>query len=104
MAAHLVQVHQQFEGNDDVVFIGLTDEEESELSDVRQFLRETGIHWLNGYGARETLGQFGHAFYPQRWIIGRDGRIAWNENSEDELEEAIEKALAAEESKIAVAQ
>ena len=79
-----------------MIFIGLTNEGAAKLPDIEGFLTGTGVTWLNGYGAAETLRQFGHAYNPQMWIIGRDGRIAWNENSAVSLEEGIEQALAVE--------
>lgn len=79
-----------------MVFVGLTDETASELPEVQRFIDDTGITWLNGYGAGETLEEFGHAYNPQRWLIGRDRRIAWNESSSESLEEAIEAALGEE--------
>ena len=90
-----MQVHKQFQ-DDDVVFIGLTDEEAIDLPDIKKFLADTGVTWLNGYGAGETLEQFGHNYNPQLWVIGRDGHIAWNEESNATLEEGIATALAAE--------
>ena len=77
-----------------MIFIGLTNESADYLSDIKEFLSDAGVTWLNGYGAGETLGQFGHAYNPQMWVIGRDGRIAWNGNSGVSLEKGIEDALA----------
>ncbi len=79
-----------------MIFIGLTNEGAADLPDIEEFLSDTGVTWLNGYGVDETLQKFGHSYYPQMWIIGRDGRIAWNENSGVSLEEGIEEALAVE--------
>ena len=79
-----------------MIFIGLTNEGAADLPDIEEFLTDTGVTWLNGYGAGETLEQFGHAYNPQMWVIGRDGRIAWNQKSSVSLEEAIETALAVE--------
>ncbi len=79
-----------------MIFIGLTDQGAADLPDIEKFLSDTGVTWRNGYGAGETLQKFGHAYYPQMWVIGRDGRIAWNRNSGVSLEEGIEMALTAE--------
>ena len=79
-----------------MIFIGLTNEGAADLPDIEQFLTDTGVTWLNGYGAVETLEKFGRAYYPQMWVIGRDGRIAWNRNSGVSLEKGIEEALAVE--------
>jgi len=74
----------------------MTNEGSADLSDIEEFLSDTGVTWLNGYGAGETLKKLGHAYNPQMWIIGRDGLIAWNQNSDVSLEDGIEKALAVE--------
>jgi len=79
------------------VFIGLTSEDASALSDVKKFLRETGITWPNGYGAEKTIQGFKVSFIPAKWVIGRDGKVVWNQGSEGEFSDGIEKALAAPE-------
>ena len=86
-------MHKQFRDKD-VIFIGLTDQQAADLHKIEAFLSDTGVTWLNGYSAGETLKKFGHAYYPQVWVIGRDGRIAWNENFGVSLEDGIEQALA----------
>ncbi|TXT37509.1 MAG: redoxin, partial [Planctomycetota bacterium] len=49
-APHLVTVHKKF-AKQSVTFIGLTTDGEEELDKVHQFLKKTGITWLNGWGA-----------------------------------------------------
>lgn len=78
----------------DVVFIGLTSEGASSLSGIRKFLSETGVPWVNGYGARDTLAAFQNSYIPQMWVIGPDGRVVWNRASSGDLEDGIEQALA----------
>ncbi len=95
-APHLVEVSKKF-SDQDVVFIGLTSEDEESLPEIRQFIEETGIPWVNGYGpqAVETLGRLEAYAIPAVWVIGRDGVIVWNRDSRESLEDAIEAALAA---------
>jgi len=90
-----VQVYQEFR-DQDVTFIGLTDEAGGDLPRVKQFVERTGIPWVNGYGAVETLRQFGVAeSRPGVWVIGADGKISWNYGTPGELRDAIERAVKA---------
>lgn len=77
-----------------VVFIGLTGEGESSLSGIRQFVEGTGVPWVNGYGANETLTAFKNTYTPQTWVLGPDGRVAWNQASKGDVQDGIERALA----------
>ena len=76
-----------------VVFIGLTDIGEDKLPESRAFLENTGVTWLNGYGAVDTLIAFEFVGYPSMWVIGADGKIVWNIDSPGTLEDGIEEAL-----------
>jgi thiol-disulfide isomerase/thioredoxin len=93
-APHLIELYHKFRGRG-VVFIGLTREEEDVLPAIRDFLNDTGIPWRNGYGAAATLDQFRDIYIPTLWVIGVDGKVAWNLDSAQPLDEAIEAALAA---------
>jgi len=81
-----------------VEFIGLTSEDEDEVDNVRAFLQSHEISWPNGYGSWNTLKEFEVRYIPQVWVIGRDGVIVWNKDSEPEesMEDALDRALAAE--------
>ena len=79
----------------DIIFLGLTFEDESLLPYIERFLEQTGITWLNGYGAAATLERFKVKLFPALYVIGTDGRIAWAGNDPTKgLEESIEQALA----------
>ncbi len=93
-APELVRTYNKFHDRE-VVFIGLTDEGAHDLPRIRQFLEETGITWLNGYGARDTLMDLEAHAIPAMWVLDKNGTIVWNPDSPGTLEEAIEKALAA---------
>jgi len=92
-AHELVTLYERF--RDRVTFIGLTPDGPDDLPSVRRFLKDTGITWPNGYGAAETLDKLmtDGGIFPSAWVIGADGKVAWNEDSPAELAEAIEGAL-----------
>ncbi len=56
-APELVKLHAKY-APQGVEFVGLTFEPTQRLPEVKEFLRRTGITWLNGYGAAETLDRF----------------------------------------------
>ena len=84
-APELVELHRKY-GTQGVVFVGLTSETDEVLPDLIGYLRDTKITWPNGFGAEETLTQFGAEAIPMAWVIGRDGKVAWNMNSRPSLE------------------
>ncbi|WP_417386892.1 TlpA family protein disulfide reductase [Gimesia sp.] len=93
-APHMVEVYNKFK-DQNVAFIGLTSDSEELLPEIKEWLSDTGITWPNGYGADESLFAFKAEFIPQVWVIGTDGKIAWNEDSRsnESLEEGIQRAL-----------
>ncbi len=93
-APHMVEVYEKFK-DDQVAFIGLTSDNEELLPEIKEWLSATGITWPNGYGAYDSLTAFKAEFIPQVWVIGTDGKIAWNEDSRsaESLEEGIQRAL-----------
>jgi thiol-disulfide isomerase/thioredoxin len=93
MAPEMAATHNRFK-DQGVVFIGLTDEGEESLPAINAFLSETGITYLNGYGAGETLTALGVVAIPVAWVIDRNGTIVWNSDAPGTLDEAIERELA----------
>lgn len=93
-APHLVEVHEKFK-DQNVAFVGLTSDGEDLLPVIQEWLDETGITWPNGYGAIDSLLAFKAEFIPQVWVIGTDGKVVWNVDSErtESLEEGIARAL-----------
>jgi peroxiredoxin len=93
-APELIAAYERFRDKG-VVFLGLTPDETYQLADCRKFLKKTGITWPNGYGAGETLEKYltDGPYFPAAWVIGADGRIFWNRDSPEKLDEAIEQAL-----------
>ena len=92
-APELVSLYQKYHDRG-VVFIGLTDEDASELPNIERFLEQTGITWPNGYGAAQTLVDFKLVVRPSLWVIDRNGKIVWNIDSPGDPDVAIEAALA----------
>lgn len=92
-APHLKQIQEKYADRDDVVFIGLTDENAETLPAIEKFLTETGISWPNGYGALELLSELEATSIPMAWVADRNGIIVWNDHPADGLEAAIEAAL-----------
>lgn len=93
-APHLAEIHRRYK-DQGVVFIGLTDEGAESLPAIEQFIKESGISWPNGFGAGQTLAAFQHEGIPAVWVVGRDGHVVWNSDSPGEIEDGIERALAA---------
>lgn len=92
-APHLVETYQMFADRDDVIFIGLTTEEEKSLPAINAFLDDVKITWSNGYGATETLQAFQADYIPSVWVINKQGKIIWNFDSTEEISDAISRAL-----------
>lgn len=92
-AAELVELHKKFHDRG-VEFVGITYEPPQRLADVRKFLDDTGITWVNGYGGVQTFQEWGVEAVPCVWIVDSEGHILWNLNSPEPLEEAIPLALA----------
>lgn len=93
-APHMVRAYNKFHSHG-VIFIGLTTQNASQISHMKRFLDDAGIAWPNGYGATNTLQAFQAEVIPLTWVIGRDGKVAWNSASKGTLEDAIAAALAA---------
>jgi thiol-disulfide isomerase/thioredoxin len=91
-APHLVSAYDTFHKRG-VVFIGLTSDPVSKKDEMKQFLKETNITWPCGYGATETLTALKQESFPQVWVVGTDGKIRWNFDTEGSLDAAIENAL-----------
>jgi hypothetical protein len=101
LAPDLVKIQRYFENEGDVVFISLTPD-----SDVRaaRFAHRYSVDWSVGWGAGPFVDSYLGDVYPALVVIGRDGRVAWNDGAARlrhreaeiaaELFEQIEKSLA----------
>lgn len=85
-----VAAYEKFK-DQDVIFVGLTDEPESARSHIEGVLRENHVPWPNGYGA--NLVEWKPRYIPSMWVVGRDGKVVWNHNSDGDLAEGIQLAL-----------
>lgn len=92
-APHLVKTWSKFKDKD-VQFIGLTVQDSATRDKSEAFLKRAGIEWPNGIGAGPTLEALKCDAIPAVWVVGRDGRIVWNFDSDGELDAAIDRALA----------
>lgn len=90
-APHIRKLYDEYGSR--VVFLGLTAEDETALEQTRKFMEATKKVWPLGYGAIDTLEELRVHWIPQVYIIGRDGRIAWDFTTEGTIEEALERAL-----------
>jgi len=105
-APELIALYKTYQGQEDVVFVGLTAEGEANLSESREFVKQAGYPWPNGYGAIETMLQYGNNYLPAAWVVGRDGKVTWNKGMEhiESMKSAIDRALAAPPPSIAPAE
>jgi hypothetical protein len=64
------------------------------LAQIESYIHEFGIEWPNGYGAETTFAGFNIRMMAGfKFVIGRDGKVAWNSDSRGSLTSAIENAL-----------
>ena len=97
---YVIELHNRYK-DQGVVFIGLTSEglDSRSIDQSRQFVSSLNIPWPNGYAAIKPLSALEVDSIPQLWVIDRQNRIVFHEvgfgdNSINEMESAIKKALA----------
>ena len=78
----------------DVRFIGLTMEGGDKIDESRAVIDSAHVPYPNGYGAAATIDKLGVTYIPAVFVVGRNGRIVWNNDRPGTVEEAIESALA----------
>jgi len=88
----LVDLHEQY-SNRGVVFVGLTNEESFELNAIKKYVEKAKISWLIGYGAGDTLANFGNRYLPTAYVIGADGMLLWNSENGGSIKEILDSAL-----------
>lgn len=89
----LVRLHQSY--GDRVRFVGLAVEGADERAEVEDFVAKNGYTWPNGFGAIPTLQGFEAQAFPTAWILDANGRVVWNRDSDESMESALKRALAA---------
>jgi thiol-disulfide isomerase/thioredoxin len=92
-APHMVQLYRDYKDRG-VVFIGLTSEGSEDVRKIQRFVEHFEIDWPNGYGAEKLLRQIGANYIPRVWVVGPDGKVVWNTDSEGTPIDGIEQALA----------
>jgi hypothetical protein len=100
MASDLVQIQRYF-GAEHVTFISLTP---ANRAIAKRFVKQHSIEWSTGWGAGELIERCIGRQYPILVVIGRDGRVFWNDGAArslhkpdeaaQELFEQIKRALA----------
>uniref|UniRef100_A0A7C2JX58 TlpA family protein disulfide reductase n=1 Tax=Schlesneria paludicola TaxID=360056 RepID=A0A7C2JX58_9PLAN len=93
LSPELVRLHNEYASRG-VRFIGLTRMDSSTLENSRQFLKDEGITWLQGYGADAPLQALQVDAIPEVWVVGRDGRIAWDPTSRESIRKVLDRLLA----------
>ncbi len=78
----------------DVRFIGLTMEGADKIDETREVIDSAHVPYPNGYGAVTTIDKLGVTAIPAVFVVGRNGRIVWNNDRPGTVDEAIESALA----------
>jgi thiol-disulfide isomerase/thioredoxin len=94
-APALVELYEKYGQREDVAFIGLADRPTTR-EEAEAFSSRYKITWPNAYGPRdETFFGLGASAFPAYWIIGRDGKVVWNSDSErkQSMADALEQAV-----------
>jgi thiol-disulfide isomerase/thioredoxin len=96
----LLRVNEKYRDRG-VIFLGMTS---ADNDDARGYIQEAQLPWPNAYGAGDTIDVL-KANAPTLFVVGADGRVAWNDDRaryrhdaadlETKLELAIDEALAA---------
>lgn len=92
LAPEMVKLQKKYKDKD-VVFIGMTDENGPLVPTVKNYLKATGIEWMNAYGAYPTIAKLGVEFIPYVWVVDSTGMIAWTTDSDGAIEDGIRLAL-----------
>lgn len=103
LAPEMVKLQKKYQDKD-VVFIGMTDENGPLVPTIEGYLKQTGIGWLNAYGAYATIAKLGAEFIPYVWVVDANGTVAWTTESGGEIEDGIKLALDQRQKMVAAAQ
>lgn len=91
-APQLVELHEKY--GDRVEFIGLAFEGAEARDAVEDYVSSNGITWPNGFGEPfETLVALEPGGFPAAWVIDGNDVIVWSRDSDEPLQQAIERAL-----------
>lgn len=89
---HVVKLHQDYASRG-VVFLGLTAEGETELTDVRKMINTFGVTWPNGWGAMSTIQSLEAEMLPTLYVFGADGKMAWYSPHRGDVRQVLEREL-----------
>ncbi len=92
LAPEMVKLQKKYQDKD-VVFIGITDENGPLVPTIEEYLKTTGIVWLNAYGAYGTISKLGAEYIPYVWVVDSTGTIAWTTESGGAIEDGIKIAI-----------
>lgn len=79
-----------------MVFLGITPDNEATAG---AFCRRHNVAWPIGWGAKKFLDEWILGGYPALFVIGRDGRICWNDggaryhHAEGELRDRLSRQI-----------
>jgi thiol-disulfide isomerase/thioredoxin len=74
MKPQLNEFKKRFAGNDDVVFLAMTADPESE---VEKYLKKEPFDYLQAVDAKESMSQFAFGVYPKNIVIDKQGKIVY---------------------------
>lgn len=92
-APELVALHQKYKDRG-VLFVGLSTDHPENVGEIQKFVDRYKITWPNGYDADRTVNELGVEAIPRVWVVGKDGKVVWEDNeTTGTIERAIEAAL-----------
>jgi len=74
MKPRLNEFKARFAGNDDIVFLAMTEDPES---DVEKFLKKVPSDYLNAADAKAQMSQFSFRGFPKNIVIDKQGKIVY---------------------------
>lgn len=94
MKPQLNEFKKRFAGNDDIVFLAMTEDPES---DVEKFLKREPSDYLNAADSKAQMSQFSFRGFPKNIVIDKQGKIVyWRSTIKawDKFESVIRAELA----------
>lgn len=95
---HMKEIYAKYKAKG-VEFIGVSLDKANMAAKLAEFVKSNEMTWVHTYSgqgwADATVRQYGIRGIPSVWVIGKDGKIITDQGRQN-LEEAIEKALAAD--------
>jgi len=92
LTPEMVKLQKKYRDRE-VVFVGITDESGPLIPAIGSYLKQSGVEWLNAYGAYKTIAKMGVEYIPFVWVVDASGTIAWTTDSGGGIEDGINLAL-----------